>query len=59
MRSLGIDFTTQEVEILFRFMDFDGDNTIDLKEFSRKLRRSGLNFRKTQEKVIYDLYEKI
>jgi hypothetical protein len=40
-------------------MDFDGNNTIDLKEFSRKLKRSGLNFKKTQEKLIYDLWEKI
>lgn len=40
-------------------MDFDGNNNIEFKEFSRKLRRSGLNVRKSQEQLIYDLWDKI
>ncbi|EGR28578.1 hypothetical protein IMG5_172510 [Ichthyophthirius multifiliis] len=59
MKKLELNFTKTEVDILFRFMDFDGNNNIDLKEFQRKLRRSGLNFKKTQEKIIFDLWEKI
>lgn len=39
MKKLKVDFNQQETEILFRFMDFDGNNKIDLKEFSRKMRR--------------------
>lgn len=49
MKKLKVDFSIQEVEILFRFMDFDGNNHIDLKEFSRKMRRQGLTIRKSQE----------
>ncbi|EGR27290.1 hypothetical protein IMG5_198820 [Ichthyophthirius multifiliis] len=31
MRNLKVDFNQQEVEILFKFMDFDGSNKIELK----------------------------
>ncbi|EAR96949.2 EF-hand pair protein (macronuclear) [Tetrahymena thermophila SB210] len=59
MRKLKVDFSNQEIEILFRFMDFDGNNKIDLKEFSRKMRRQGLTIRKSQEQVIFTLWEKM
>lgn len=35
MKSLGSDLTEEEVELLIREADYDGDGTLDLTEFTR------------------------
>jgi len=35
MKNLGSDLTPEEVELLIREADYDGDGTLDLQEFTR------------------------
>ena len=40
---------SSELEVVFKFMDTDGSDTIEYKEFLKKLRRAGINIRNENE----------
>ena len=59
MRSLGRNLEQSEVEVIFKFMDIDGTNTIEYSEFLKKLRRAGVSIKNQDEQEIYNLYDRI
>jgi len=57
--NLGINITTDEMEVLYMFVDLDGTGEIEYQEFIRRLRRSGVNVRKKEDELLYTLYRAI
>lgn len=57
--SMQIPFTKPDLDILFMFMDLDGTGDIEYKEFLKKLKRSGIKMRTTEEELVFRMYEAI
>jgi Ca2+-binding EF-hand superfamily protein len=56
---LNINIHESDFDILFMFLDLDGSNRIDYKEFGRKLRRMGVVLRSKEEEAIHILWNAI
>ncbi|EGR31006.1 hypothetical protein IMG5_119470 [Ichthyophthirius multifiliis] len=56
-QSFRIDLKPDEVEIIFKFIDNDGNNMIELQEFIRKAKRMGLTVRSHHDEIIYELWD--
>lgn len=56
MDKLGVnDLSVKEFEILWNSLDFDNSNSIDYKEFSRKLEQYGVKNLGKEEFILYQL----
>ena len=42
---LRIDFTENDLNVIFKFIDIDCTDTMEYSEFLKKLRRGGVNIR--------------
>jgi len=59
LNSMHIPVTRTELDILFMFMDLDGTDIIEYKEFIKKLKRSGIKMRNNEEELVFKVYEAI
>lgn len=59
LNSMHIPVTRTELDILFMFMDLDGSDIIEYKEFIKKLKRSGVKMRNNEEELVFKVYEAI
>ncbi|CAD8054955.1 unnamed protein product [Paramecium primaurelia] len=57
--NIGVPVTNEDMEIVFMFVDLDGTGQIEYQEFIRKLKRSGINLRKPEDQLLYQLYNAI
>ena len=46
---LRIDFKESELDVIFKFIDIDCNDSMEYKEFLKKLRRGGVNIRTVDE----------
>lgn len=58
-QSMGISTSTNEKEVLYMFLDLDGNGSIDYREFIRKLKRSGVAVRSKEEEIVNRLWTSI
>lgn len=49
---MGIAVSSDEMEILYMFIDLDGTGVIEYKEFVRRLRRSGVTVRRKEDELL-------
>ena len=54
---LRIDFKESELDVIFKFIDIDCNDSMEYKEFLKKLRRGGVNIRTVDEQELFKLYE--
>lgn len=59
MDSFNLDLHESELSTVFMFIDIDGSDNVDYPEFVRKLSRAGVKIRNEDEKIVYNLYQKI
>lgn len=50
---------SDEMEVVYMFVDLDGTGQIEYHEFLRRLKRSGVNVRKAEDELLYSLYRAI
>ncbi|CAK70758.1 unnamed protein product (macronuclear) [Paramecium tetraurelia] len=57
--NIGVPVSNDDMEVVFMFVDLDGTGQIEYQEFIRKLKRSGINLRKPEDQLLYQLYNAI
>ena len=45
------------MDVIFKFIDIDCNDSMEYKEFLKKLRRGGVNIRTVDEQELFKLYE--
>jgi len=59
LQQMNFAISNRDLDVLFMFIDLDGSESIDYKEFLWKLRRAGLVIRNKGEEVVFNLYNSI
>jgi len=57
--NMQIPFSKSDLDILFMFLDWDGNGEIEYKEFLKRLKRSGVKMRSNEEHLVFKVYEAI
>ena len=57
LTGMDIAISSDDMDILFLFVDIDGTGILEYKEFIGRLRRSGVKVRRKDEELIFTLYK--